>query len=274
MLGNLDGDFEKVTKSNCVITASLNHKITIHIKFTIHSLTIHKLTNKLTIHEFQVNLLAVVDVQEKEDQLLCITKTTDATRRVEAAAVKEALDNWGISTDTIIASSFDTTCSNTGVNSGGAVLLQQLLNRQLLWLSCRHHVAELILKAAFQSLFGNTTAPVATLFSNLKSSWSSLDLTDLHLPPTPACYRFAVDPLFSFLDERLLPDNLTEDLVPVALFNKDLEDEFGNLLAMQIGGLPPSTALYRSRSLTYLTLLLRPNSLTLLGHDQSSSSPF
>ena len=45
--------------------------------------------------------------------------------------------------------SFET---HTGVNSGGAVLLQQLLNKQLLWLSCRHHVAELILKAAFQSL--------------------------------------------------------------------------------------------------------------------------
>ena len=45
--------------------------------------------------------------------------------------------------------SFET---HTEVNSGGAVLLQQLLNRQLFWLSCRHHVAELILKAAFQSL--------------------------------------------------------------------------------------------------------------------------
>ena len=75
------------------------------------------------------------------------------------------------------------------------------------WLSCRHHVAELILKAAFQSLFGKTTAPVATLFSTLKSSWSSLDLTDLHFPHTPACYRSSVDPLFRFLDERLLPEN-------------------------------------------------------------------
>ena len=89
----------------------------------------------------RVGPAAIVAVQEMENQLLCITKTTDATGRVEAAAVKEALDNWGISTDTIIASSFDTTSSNTGVNSGGAVLLQQLLNRQLLWLSCRHNVA-------------------------------------------------------------------------------------------------------------------------------------
>ena len=140
-------------------------------------------------------------IYDKENQLLCITKTADATGRVEAAAAKKALDNWGISTDTIIDSSFDTTSSNTGVNSGGAVLLQQLLNRQLLWLSCRHHVAELILKAAFQSLFGKTTATFATLFSTLKSSCSSLDLFDLHLPPTP------VDPILSFLYERLLPEN-------------------------------------------------------------------
>ena len=140
-------------------------------------------------------------IYDKENQLLCITKTADATGRVEAAAAKKALDNWGISTDTIIDSSFDTTSSNTGVNSGGAVLLQQLLNRQLLWLSCRHHVAELILKAAFQSLFGMTTTTFATLFSTLKSSCSSLDLFDLHLPPTP------VDPIFSFLYERLLPEN-------------------------------------------------------------------
>ena len=72
----------------------MNHKLTIHIEMN-HKLTIHKLTNKLTIHEFQVNRLTVVAVQEKEYQLLCITKTADATGRVEAAAVKEALDNWG-----------------------------------------------------------------------------------------------------------------------------------------------------------------------------------
>ena len=154
-----------------------------------------------------MNRLAVVAVQEKENQLLCITTTDNATGEVEAAAVKEALDNWGISSDTIIASSFDTTSSNTGRKSGSTVLLQKLLNRQLLWLSCRHHIAELILKAAFKSLFGKTTAPSTTLFSTLKSSWASLDLTDLRFPPTPACYRSSVDPLLAFLDERLLPQN-------------------------------------------------------------------
>ena len=87
---------------------------------------------------------------EEGNQLLCIAKKDDSTGKVEAATVKEALDNWGIS-DGIIASCFDTTSSNTGIYSSSTVLLQQDLNRQLLWLSCRHHIPELILKAAFQT---------------------------------------------------------------------------------------------------------------------------
>ena len=117
----------------------------------------------------KVNRLAVVAVQEEENQLLCVTKTEDSTGKVEADAVKEAINNWGLS-EGIIACCFDTTSTNTGINSGSCVLLKQLLNRQLLWLACRHHIPELILKAAFQSLFGKTTSPVETLFSTLKSS--------------------------------------------------------------------------------------------------------
>ena len=74
--------------------------------------------------------------------------------------------------------------------------------------SCRHHIPELILKAAFQSLFGKTTSPVETLFSTHKSSWKSLDLSNLSCPPTTACYRSSVDSILEFLDDRLLSDNL------------------------------------------------------------------
>lgn len=155
----------------------------------------------------KVNRLAVVAVQEEENQLLCVTKTEDSTGKVEADAEKEAINNWGLS-EGIIACCFDTTSSNSGINSGSCVLLQQLLNRQLLWLACRHHIPELILKAAFQSLFGKTTSPVETLFSTLKSSWKSLDLSNLSCPPTTACYRSSVDSILEFLDDRLLSDNL------------------------------------------------------------------
>lgn len=38
---------------------------------------------------------------------------------------------------------FDTTASNTGVHNGAAALLENHLNKALLWFACRHHVAEL-----------------------------------------------------------------------------------------------------------------------------------
>ena len=63
-------------------------------------------------------------------------------------------------------------------------------------------------EAAFQSLFDKTTSPVETLFYTLKSSWKSLDLSNLSCPPTTACYRSSVDSILEFLDDRLLSDNL------------------------------------------------------------------
>ena len=70
-----------------------------------------------------MNRLAVVAVQEEENQLLCVTKTEDSTGKVEADAEKEAINNWGLS-EGIIACCFDTTSSNSGINSGSCVLLQ------------------------------------------------------------------------------------------------------------------------------------------------------
>ena len=56
----------------------------------------------------KVNRLAVVAVQEEENQLLCVTTTEDSTGKVEADAVKEAINNWGLS-EGIIACCFYTT---------------------------------------------------------------------------------------------------------------------------------------------------------------------
>ena len=95
------------------------------------------------------NRLAVTLAREHEDQLLCIARTVNGTGRTEAETVKSALDAWGV-TDKIIACGFDTTSSNTGKFAGACVILQQLLDRQILWLACRHHILELIIGAAFK----------------------------------------------------------------------------------------------------------------------------
>ena len=121
--------------------------------------------------------------------------------------MKKTLDSWSL-TSNIIASSFDTPKTNTGVHAGGCPILQQHLGHQILWLCCRHHIPEIILKAAFQSLFGKTKGPVETLCQTLKSAWDTLDLSDLRFHHIPACYRSSTETLMEFVDERLHPENI------------------------------------------------------------------
>ena len=50
----------------------------------------------------------------------------------------------------------DTTASMTGVNSGMFTLLENMLQTPLLKVFCRHHSADLIQKAVFKTIFGET----------------------------------------------------------------------------------------------------------------------
>ena len=156
----------------------------------------------------KVNRLAVVVAQEEENQLLCVTKTDDSTGKTEAEAVKKALEDWGLK-DLIIACGFDTTSSNTGIHKGSCVLLQEMLQRQLLWLACRHHILELLVKAAYHQVFGDTKAPDVKLFSILKdpSIWNNLDFQGFQLPTIPSSFKVDVDFLLSFIDEQLDEEN-------------------------------------------------------------------
>ncbi|XP_065643543.1 uncharacterized protein LOC136075135 isoform X2 [Hydra vulgaris] len=55
-------------------------------------------------------------------------------------------------TDCVVGMVFDTTASNTGAKTAGCVSIQNLLNRPLLWLACRHHIGEIILTHEWNSL--------------------------------------------------------------------------------------------------------------------------
>ena len=153
------------------------------------------------------NRLAILFVAEEENKILSILKTADSTGKTEAEAVKDSLDSWSL-TEKIAAVGFDTTSSNTGVHRGAVTILQQLLNKQLLWLACRHHVLELIIGAAFTELFGDTKSPEVTLFKSLKTSWDSLDLSDIVLPDIPTSLQRDKEELLSFINTILEPENV------------------------------------------------------------------
>ena len=96
--------------------------------------------------------------QENDNQLLCVTKADDSTGKTEAEAVGKALEDWGLK-KSIIACGFYTTASTTGIHKGSCVLLQDILQRQLVWLACRHHIMELLVKAAYHQVFGDSKSP-------------------------------------------------------------------------------------------------------------------
>ena len=142
--------------------------------------------------------------------------------------MQEILHDWNL-TEKIVAVGFDTTSSNTGVHRGACTILQQLLNRQILWMACRHHVLELIVGAAFKHLFGETTSPDVTLFKLLKKKWNSLDISDVRLPEIPKVFQEKVADLLAFIDRRLAPDM-------VALLPRGDYKEFLELAKIFLGG--------------------------------------
>ena len=159
--------------------------------------------------------------KDSDSKILGIAETKDSTGRVEAEKVKEILDNWNV-TEKIIALGFDTTSSNTGIHKGSCTILQQLLERQLLWLACRHHIPERIIAVSFITLFGETKGPDVPLFKTLKNCWDNLDLSNIKLPYILSCCDGDVDSLLSYINDKLEPENLKAE-TPSTLLYSSLE---------------------------------------------------
>lgn len=88
-----------------------------------------------------------ITTKDKHDRLP-IKITHEGTEGI-AQALYNMLSDWG-QLEKIECCCFDTTSTNTGCWQGAAVLLEQLIGRSLLYLPCRHHIAEVILKAIFE----------------------------------------------------------------------------------------------------------------------------
>ena len=96
--------------------------------------------------------------------------------------------------------------SHSNIRNGRCALLENL-ERQALWLACRHHILELILKSTCTELFEDTTGPAQTFFKFMKTSWSSLNLSDVQLPKIPAINTEDAVSLVAFIDYQLMSEN-------------------------------------------------------------------
>ena len=113
----------------------------------------------------------------KQGKLLSVKMIKDGSGQSQADEVVSNLKEWNL-IDNVIGMCFDTTSSNTGWLSGAAVKIEEQLEKPLLWLPCRKHIAELILKAAWESVFGKDMSPFYTEFKEFQETWwTKLDKT-------------------------------------------------------------------------------------------------
>jgi len=85
---------------------------------------------------------------KNSENFLSVPKLISGTGKNQAEAAFQALEEWG-HIDNIQGLCCDTTASNTGRLKVACIILQQLLEHDILYFPCRHHIYEIILRSAF-----------------------------------------------------------------------------------------------------------------------------
>lgn len=132
------------------------------------------------IRTAHVDRLPIVVSENNKFQLMGIPKMDSGTSLNTAHVVYELITDWGLQ-EKIVACCFDTTNVNTGDKGGAALILECLLERDLLQLSCRHHIYEIVLRGAYESKFGASSAPFPTMFKRFKDAWNGIDQNNFEI---------------------------------------------------------------------------------------------
>ena len=138
-----------------------------------------------------------------------------STGKVQTEAVFKTVSEWKLE-DKIVAFVFDTR-------------LQKKLGRRILFLACRHHVHELIVKNCWYRIFPKDPSPHCQLFVDLSREWESLDTSPeaevqmVHLPARVHKARFMAWSLCSmkalaFANDLNFSEETKEKLWRFALF--------------------------------------------------------
>lgn len=118
--------------------------------------------------------LAIIITSGETEQILGVPILHSSSGREQATAVYEALIDWNLH-ESVIALCCDTTASNLGHLNGAGILLEQMLERDLLYLPCRHHIFEIILRSAFDVKMPSSSGPNVPLFKRFKEFWPKIN---------------------------------------------------------------------------------------------------
>lgn len=166
------------------------------------------------------------------EQLLGVPKIISTEGIEVAAAVHKMLEKWSL-VEKVQGFVFDTTASNTGRFKGACTLLEQKLDREVLWLACRHHIFELVLKAAFEEAkLYISSGPDIALLKRFRDSWKNINTDNIRIYNHDEHLRQILEPhrddILSFCEEKIKED-----------FPRDDYKEFIELVIVLLGANPP-----------------------------------
>ena len=122
----------------------------------------------------KVDRLPIIVSGQGVDQLLNVPKLSAGTGEASAAAVYESVVAWNICQQ-VKGMCFDTTSVNSGIRAGACILLEQKMEKDLLWFACRHHILEIVLEAVVVHALGPSKGPDILIFKRFQSQWQSID---------------------------------------------------------------------------------------------------
>ena len=149
----------------------------------------------------------VTKLDDGNAKLLGVPALQAGTGKATSKAVFDLLHSWGL-TDHVIGMCYDTTAVNTGKQAGAATLLETLLDRDLLWLSCRHHMFEILLSDIYRLCFGPSCGAEVPMFKRFRQNWSELNHKN---PSHDQPLIIASDELKSFVEIQILKSQSRDD---------------------------------------------------------------
>lgn len=132
------------------------------------------------------------------------------------------LKEWDVE-EKVQALCCDTTASNLGRKQGACVHLEQILEKELLYFPCRHHIFEILLRSVFDEKMKKSSGPSVQIFNKFREEWAEIKkksfksgMEDVHVKNILGDMKDIVEFAFSTLKERQPRDDYKE-LLQLAL---------------------------------------------------------
>ncbi|XP_074096106.1 uncharacterized protein LOC141525489 [Cotesia typhae] len=158
------------------IAQGLKDNFKTHDKYVVH--WDGKMLNDL-IESKSVERLPVLLTAYGTEQLLGVPIMNSGTAVNQTSAILSTLSEWGI-IKYVKAMCFDTTAVNTGIHNGTCKEIEKILGRELIWLSCRHHIFEVVLRGAFEVFWPVSSGPNRLSHTSLIEEDLSLLITSIN----------------------------------------------------------------------------------------------